>query len=144
MVLLGLGVTLVSKNGIEASAAGFSTVNCMLGSCVLMCCSKCWLCSAYWMTRVSSINLTYRCGGCGADWRALQTLPWRGWLWGSWWWNPWLYHEPVHNIYPGRGSMCFWGRTPVAWQLRYGHLDPLWQCGVQWESLFDYIYCRVY
>ena len=76
MVLLGPGVTLVSKNGIELSHAGSSTVNCMLGSCELMWCSKCWLHSAFWMTRVSSTNLSHRHGGCGADWRALtSTLP---------------------------------------------------------------------
>ena len=62
MVLLGPGVTLVSKNGIEPSGAGSSTVNCMLGSCELIWCSSCWLCSAFWMTRVSSTNLTHRHG----------------------------------------------------------------------------------
>ena len=28
--------------------------------------------------------------------------------------------------------------------LGYGHLGPLCQCGVLCESLFDYVYCRVY
>ena len=37
VVLLGPGVTLVSKNGMELSGPGSSTVNCMLGSCELMC-----------------------------------------------------------------------------------------------------------
>ena len=71
IVLLGPGVTLMSRNGIEPSAAGSSTVNCMLGSCELMWCSSCLLCSAFQMTRVSFTHLTHRQGGCGVDWRAL-------------------------------------------------------------------------
>ena len=66
MVLLTLGVTLVSRNGIEPSVPGSSTVNSMLGSCKLMWCSSCVLYSALWITRVSSTKLTQRHGGCGA------------------------------------------------------------------------------
>ena len=62
MVLLGPGVTLVSRNGMDPSDPGSSTVNCMLGSCELMCCSSCWLCSAYWMARASSTKLNQRLG----------------------------------------------------------------------------------
>ena len=75
MVLLGSGVTLVSRNGMEPSDPGSSTVNCMLGSSQLMYCSSCWLCSAFWMTRVSSTNLSHRLRGggqIGGLW--LQTL----------------------------------------------------------------------
>ena len=36
MVLFGPGVTLVSKNGLEPSVSGCSTVNCMLGSYEVM------------------------------------------------------------------------------------------------------------
>ena len=50
MVLFGRGVTLVSKNGMEPSVPGCSTVNCVLGSCELMWCSSCVQCSALWMT----------------------------------------------------------------------------------------------
>ena len=74
--MLGPGVTLSSRNGIEPSDPGSSMVNCMSGSCELMCCSSCWLCSAFWMTRVSSINLSQRLRGggkIGGIW--LQTLP---------------------------------------------------------------------
>ena len=73
MVLLGSGVTLVSKNGIVPSDAGSSTVNCMLWSRELMWCSKCWLCSAFGMIRVSSTNLNHRHCGCSVDWRALAS-----------------------------------------------------------------------
>ena len=76
MVLLGPGVTLVSRKGMEPSVPGSSTVNCMLGSCELTCCSSCWLCSAFWMTRVLSTNLSHRLGmggQFGGPW--LQTLP---------------------------------------------------------------------
>ena len=76
MVLLSPGVTLVSRNGMEPSAPGSSTVTCMLGSCELMCCNSCWLCSVFWMTRVSSTNLSHKVGGggqFGGLW--LQTLP---------------------------------------------------------------------
>ena len=76
MVLLGPGLTFVSINGMEPSVPGSSTVNCMLGSCELMCCRNCWLCSASLMIRVSSTNLTHRLGGVGLIvglW--LQTLP---------------------------------------------------------------------
>ena len=73
MVLLDPGVTLVSKNGFGPSGAGSSTVNCMLGSCELIWCSGCWPCSAFWITRVSSTNLTHRHGGCGVDWRVLTS-----------------------------------------------------------------------
>ena len=37
MVLCGPGVTLVSRNRMELSIPGCSTVNCMLESCELMC-----------------------------------------------------------------------------------------------------------
>ena len=37
MVLLGPGVTLVSRNGMERSRPGSSTVNYMFGSCELIC-----------------------------------------------------------------------------------------------------------
>ena len=58
MVLFSPGVTLVSKNRIEPSVPGCSTVNCMLGSCELMWWSSCVLCSTFWMTRVLSTNLS--------------------------------------------------------------------------------------
>ena len=108
MVLLGPDVTLVSTNGIEPSVPGSSTVNCMLGSCELTWCSSCVLFSALWITRVSSTNLTKRCGGCGAVLRAftsnssMNRLALRG-LMGE----PMLHHGPVHNTYPQRGSRCF-------------------------------------
>ena len=73
MVLLGPGVTLVSRKGMNPSVPGSSTVNCMLGSCELMCCSSCWLCSAFWMTRVSPTNLRHKVGGWRAGWRALAS-----------------------------------------------------------------------
>ena len=60
MALFGAGVTLVSRKVMEPSVPGSSTLNCMLGSCELMWCSNCWLCFAFWMTRVSSTNLTHR------------------------------------------------------------------------------------
>ena len=134
MVLLDPGVTLVSRNGMEPSDPCSSTVNCMLGSCELMCCSSCWLCSAFWMTRVSSTNLNQRLRGggqIGGLW--LQALPWTGWLWGGWWGNPWLHHGPVHSTYLGRGSRYFWGRNLGVWQFgewtfeSFGEvLGPVW------------------
>ena len=58
-VLLGPGVTLMSRNGRDPSSFGSSMVNCMCGSCALMWWS-CWLCSTFWMTKVSSTNLRHR------------------------------------------------------------------------------------
>ena len=60
MVLFGPGVTLMSRNGMEPSVPGSSTVNCMLGSCELMWYSSGVLCSALWITRVLSTNLSQR------------------------------------------------------------------------------------
>ena len=73
MVLFGPGVTLMSKNGIEPYIPGSCTVNCMMGSCELILCSSCVLCSALWNTRVSSTNLNHRLGGCGTVLRALTS-----------------------------------------------------------------------
>ena len=49
-VLLGPGVTLVSRNGIELSVPGSPTVICMFGSYEFMWCSSCVLCSALLIT----------------------------------------------------------------------------------------------
>ena len=43
--------------------AGTSAVNYMCGSMELMCCKNCWLCSAFWMTKVSSTYLSHSLGG---------------------------------------------------------------------------------
>ena len=66
MVLFGPGVNLVSRNRMDPSVSGSSTVNCMLGSCELMWCSSCVLCSVLWITRVSFTNLSQRQGVWGS------------------------------------------------------------------------------
>ena len=50
----------MSRNGRASSWSGSSMMNCMCGSCVLMCCSSCWLCFASWMTKVSSTYLRHK------------------------------------------------------------------------------------
>ena len=103
MVLLGPGVTLVFRNGMEPSDPGSSTVNCMLGSCELMCCSSCWLCSAFWMTRMSSTNLSQRLGVEGRLEDFHEQIGYEKADGG----NPWLHHGHVHSTYIGRGCRCF-------------------------------------
>ena len=127
-------VTFVSRNGMEPSDPGSCTVNCMLGSCELMCCRSCWLCSVFWMTRVSSTNLSQRLGVEGR----LEGFGFK------------LFHEqvgyegasggthgcsmrPVYSTYLGRGSRRFWGKTPGVWQFGewtigsfWGVLGPVW------------------
>ena len=63
-VLFCCMVTRVSRDGSEPCCVG-STVNCMWGSWLLMCCRSAWLCSALLMTKVSSTNLSQREGGWG-------------------------------------------------------------------------------
>ena len=65
-------VTKVSRNGNDPCRVG-STVNCMFGSWLFMCCSRSWLCSALLMTKVSSTNLSHMEGGWGKGWRALTS-----------------------------------------------------------------------
>ena len=60
MVLFDPGVTFVSRNGMEPSIPGCSTVNCMLGSCEFICWNRCLLCSDLWITRVSLTKLSQR------------------------------------------------------------------------------------
>ena len=132
--VVGAWCNLGVQNGVESSVPGSSIVNCMLGYCEL---SSCVLCSALWITRVSSTNLTQRCGGCEVLLRALTSnfsmnrLAIRG-LRG----NPWLHHGHVHNTYPGEVGV-FKAELQKCDNLWYGHLGPLWQCGVLCESLFD-------
>ena len=54
-----------TRNQMEPSLPGSSTVNCMLRSCELMWCSY-LLCSVLWMTRMSSTNLSQRLGVGGS------------------------------------------------------------------------------
>ena len=64
MMLLGPGETWVSRKGSDLSLFGSSMVNCMHGSCVLMC----WKLLAvfpFWMTKVSSTTLVMD-GGWGS------------------------------------------------------------------------------
>ena len=97
-----------SRKGRSPSWFGSSMVNCICGSCELMCCNICWLCFASWMTKVSSTYLTHRWGGCRVELRDLTSnssingLEISGVIE-----NPWQHHGPVHNTYLGRGSMCF-------------------------------------
>ena len=71
-VLLGPGETRLSTDGSDPSWSSSSMVNCMCGSCVLICCSSYWLCSASWMTKVSSTYLSHK-WGCGAELKALTS-----------------------------------------------------------------------
>ena len=63
-VLSGWMVTKVSRNSNDPCWVG-STVNCIFGSWLFMCCSRSWLCSALLMTKVSSTNLSHTEGGMG-------------------------------------------------------------------------------
>ena len=73
-------------------------------------------CFASWMTNVSSIYPSHKFGVCGTELRALtfnssiNSLAMRG-LMGE----PWQHHRPVCNTYLGRGTVCFWGKTPGVW-----------------------------
>ena len=55
----------MSRKGRASSWFRSTTVNCICGSCELMFCSNCWLCFAYWMTKVSSTYLSQRQGVLG-------------------------------------------------------------------------------
>ena len=57
-VLPGPGETRVSKKGMEPLLLGTFVVNWICRSMELMCCRKCWLCSACWMPKVLSTYLT--------------------------------------------------------------------------------------
>ena len=72
-VLSGPGETKVSMKGMNLLLLGTSVVNCMCGSMELMCCKNCWLCSAYWMTKVSFTYLCQRLGGLVAVLMALDS-----------------------------------------------------------------------
>ena len=124
MVLFSPGVTLVSRNWMEPSVPGCSTVNCMLGSREVVCWSGCVLCSALWMTRVSSTNLSQR-------WRLGDSA--KGF-------NLKLFHDQVGYLWTdGRTHGCTmtcseylpWKRI-FEIELQWGdylldfHLDPLW------------------
>ena len=142
MVLLGPGVTLVSRNGMEPSGPGSSTVNCMLGSCELMYYSSCWLCSAFWMTRVSSTNLNQRLGVEGR----LEGFGFK------------LFHEQVcYEGADGGTQGCtinlfivltleeevgvFEAELQECDNLGNGHLGPLGECWVLCEFLLNYGDC---
>ena len=64
-VLLGPGETRVSKKGMEPLSLGFSVVNWICGSMELICWRIFWLCSACWITKVSSTSLSQSLGGLG-------------------------------------------------------------------------------
>ena len=55
--------TMVSKKGMAPSSLLFSTVKCIAGSTLLMCCRKFCLFSSFWMTKVSSTHLCHSLGG---------------------------------------------------------------------------------
>ena len=59
-VLLGPEQTRVSRKSKAPSWLVSSVVNCMCGSCQLMCCGNCWLCFACCMVKVSPINLSHK------------------------------------------------------------------------------------
>ena len=58
-VLLDPGETRVSKKGIDPPSLRFSVVNCIYGSMEFMYWRDCWLCSACWMTKVSSTHISH-------------------------------------------------------------------------------------
>ena len=75
-MLSGPGLTNMSKNGMDPLVLGACAVNCMCGSMELVYCKNCWLCSAFWITKVSSSYLSHILGGWGTVLMALfQTLP---------------------------------------------------------------------
>ena len=53
-VFSGPGETKVSKKEMDSSLLGTAVVNCLGGLMELMCCKKCWLCTACWMAEVLS------------------------------------------------------------------------------------------
>ena len=59
-MLFGPGETKVPRNGRASSWFGFSTVNCMCGSCELICCGSCWPCFASWITKMLSMYLSHK------------------------------------------------------------------------------------
>ena len=69
------GFTMVSKKGMAPSSLLFSTVNCMAGSTLLMCCRKSCLWIFFWMTNVSSTYLCQSLGvGCSTKSFLLKVL----------------------------------------------------------------------
>ena len=62
-MLSGPSVNKLSKNHVDPLVLGTSVVNCMCGSMELLCCKNCCLCSAFWMTKVSSTYLSHSLGG---------------------------------------------------------------------------------
>ena len=69
------GVTMLSKKGMAPSPLLFSTVNCMAGSTLLMCCRKFCLFTSFWMKKVSSTNLHLSLGGWGSAKSFLFKVP---------------------------------------------------------------------
>ena len=56
------GFTMVYKKGMAPSSLLFSTVNCVAGLTLLMCCRKLFLFTDFWMTNVSSTYLHHKLG----------------------------------------------------------------------------------
>ena len=86
----------MSKNGRNLSWSSSSKVNHMCGSCVLICCSSCWPCSAPWMTKVSSTYLSHKGGvgrAKGLDFQLFRKQVGNKGADGK----PWQHHGPVHN-----------------------------------------------
>ena len=60
-----LGLEKPPREGKPPSWFGSPMVNCICGSCELMCCSNCWLCFASWVAKVSSTYHSHRWGVWG-------------------------------------------------------------------------------
>ena len=73
--LSGPGATKLSKNGIDLLLLETSVVTCICGSMELMWCKNCWLCSAFWMAKVSSKYLSQSLRGFGGVLMAMDSNP---------------------------------------------------------------------
>ena len=115
----------MSRKGRAPSWFGLSTVNCMCGSDELMCCSRCWLCFASQMTKVSPTYLSHKLGlwgrAKGLDFKLFHKQVGNEGLIGEPMTAPWT----CSNTYLGRGSMCFLGKLQECDDLFYGHVGPL-------------------
>ena len=132
-------VTSVSRKGSEPCCVG-STVNWMLGSWLLMCLRRSWLCSAWLMTKVSSTNLSHTEGGGG----------------GAKGFDFKLFHEDVgYEGADGGSHGCILdlfiiltleeevsvgeAELQQGSYLWDGHVSSLWESSVLLESLFNYL-----
>ena len=103
-LLLGPVVARVSLNGRDPLVLGSSAVNCMCCSMQLRCCRNCCLCSAFWITKVSSTYLYHTLGGyvavlmayiSNSSMKRLATMGLMG--------EPMVAHESPHNTYLAKG-----------------------------------------